>query len=576
MKKSIGTKVSLMLAVLALVFLVVLLVNLYVLRSIGSINNELTSTYTIIEYEEGCVSDAFQRVQLYGNLCYIKQGTEEESIVKEKLEAAITDLRNHMLEIEGLCRKMNDSSLLDLVTAWKEEAEYFCDFASEIYDAATADDYNTVLTLMDDIKPIKTVVEEKGTLFNQAFGAKLMDISTDSVNQIRSARVINYALLAVFVGMFVLIVIMITKSVVRPAKKSRQILDKIMQEIEMGEGDLTLRIPVTTEDEVGRMAKGINSFMEILQVLIQRLKVQSDDLMNSVQKTAGEISESNENAGSISAIMEQMSASMEEISATISQITDGSDSVLKKVENMNNRIVSGVELIQEIKHRAQKMHQATIEGKDTTSGTISEIRNTLKSALEESRSVEKIKELTGEILDITSQTNLLSLNASIEAARAGEAGKGFAVVADAIRALADSSASTANNIQNISNMVTGAVDKLARNAEEILHVIDEKVMKDYDGFIVIVEKYEIDADVINGIFTEFSVNAGDIRETISSINAGLNDMSTAVSENAKGVAATAESAVSLASAMVSIQQQTDRNHEISALLSKEVNCFKNA
>lgn len=450
MKKSIGTKVSLMLAVLALVFLVVLLVNLYVLRSIGSINNELTSTYTIIEYEEGCVSDAFQRVQLYGNLCYIKQGTEEESIVKEKLEAAITDLRNHMLEIEGLCRKMNDSSLLDLVTAWKEEAEYFCDFASEIYDAATADDYNTVLTLMDDIKPIKTVVEEKGTLFNQAFGAKLMDISTDSVNQIRSARVINYALLAVFVGMFVLIVIMITKSVVRPAKKSRQILDKIMQEIEMGEGDLTLRIPVTTEDEVGRMAKGINSFMEILQVLIQRLKVQSDDLMNSVQKTAGEISESNENAGSISAIMEQMSASMEEISATISQITDGSDSVLKKVENMNNRIVSGVELIQEIKHRAQKMHQATIEGKDTTSGTISEIRNTLKSALEESRSVEKIKELTGEILDITSQTNLLSLNASIEAARAGEAGKGFAVVADEIRALADSSASTANNIQNIS------------------------------------------------------------------------------------------------------------------------------
>ena len=575
MKKSIGTKVSLMLAALALVFLVVLLVNLYVLRSIGSINNELTSIYTIIEYEEGCISDAFQRVQLYGNLCYIKQGTEEETIVKEKLEVAITDLSKHMLDIDGLCRKINDSSLLDAVTAWKEETISFCDFASEIYDAAIADDYDTVFVLMDDIKPIKTVVEEKGTLFNQEFGAKLMDISTDSVNQIRGARVINYALLVVFVGMFVLVVLMITKSVIRPAKKSGQILDKIMEKLEMGEGDLTLRIPVTTEDEVGRMAKGINSFMEILQVLIQKLKIPSDDLMNSVQKVAGEISESNKNACSISATMEQMSASMEEISATISQIADGSDSVLKEIENMNSKVASGVELIQKIKHRAKKMHQNTIDGRDATSGTISEIRTTLKSALEESRSVEKIKELTSEILDITSQTNLLSLNASIEAARAGEAGKGFAVVADEIRALADSSASTANNIQNISNLVISAVDKLARNAEGILQVIDEKVMKDYDEFIVVVEKYESDADTINGIFAEFSADTGDIKETVSGINAGLNDMSTAVAESDKGVTATAENAVSLATAIVSIQQQTNSNQEVSAMLSKEVSCFKN-
>ena len=100
------------------------------------------------------------------------------------------------------------------MTAWKEETIYFCDFASEIYDAAIADDYDTVFVLMDDIKPIKTVVEEKGTLFNQEFGAKLMDISIDSVNQIRDARVINYALLVVFMGMFVLVVLMITKHAV--------------------------------------------------------------------------------------------------------------------------------------------------------------------------------------------------------------------------------------------------------------------------------------------------------------------------------------------------------------------------
>ena len=200
------------------------------------------------------------------------------------------------------------------------------------------------------------------------------------------------------------------------------------------------------------------------------------------------------------------------------------------------------------------MHQNTIAGKDLTSSKIIEIRGMLNEALEESRSVEKIKQLTGEILDITSQTNLLSLNASIEAARAGEAGKGFAVVADEIRALADSSANTANNIQNISNLVISAVEKLAGNAETMLQFVDEKVLQDYDEFVVVVEKYEHDADSMNNLIGDFSKNTGEIRDTISAMTTGLNDISVAVDESAKGVTNVAESAVSLVASMAQIQQ----------------------
>ena len=227
-----------------------------------------------------------------------------------------------------------------------------------------------------------------------------------------------------------------------PARNAGAQLDDIISKIHNNEGDLTKRIHVKSKNEVGQLVEGINSFIEQLQGIMNIIKVQAENMDTLTSKIGASVQDSNESAGGISATMEQMSASMQEIAATINQIAEGSDTVLREVQNMNNSVDDGVELVQKIKHRAGRMHQNTVSGKDSTSSKIIEIREMLGEALEESRSVEKIKQLTGEILDITSQTNLLSLNASIEAARAGEAGKGFAVVADEIRALADSSANT--------------------------------------------------------------------------------------------------------------------------------------
>lgn len=273
--------------------------------------------------------------------------------------------------------------------------------------------------------------------------------------------------------------------------------------------------------------------------------------------------------------MEEMSASMEEISATLEQLATGSDNVLDEVKVMTNKVTDGVNLVVDIKDRAQNMRQSTVESKESAGQIIVNIRKELETAVEESRSVEKINELTGEILNITSQTNLLALNASIEAARAGEAGKGFAVVADEIRILADNSRNAANNIQSISIQVTGAVERLTKNAEGVLRFIDEKVMKDYDGFVDVVEQYKKDADNVNDILTDFARNTGDINDTIQSMNVGINDIAVAVDESAKGVVSVAENAVSLVESITKIQQETDNNREISAKLSSEVNRFKN-
>lgn len=322
------------------------------------------------------------------------------------------------------------------------------------------------------------------------------------------------------------------------------------------------------------MASGINHFIEQLQGIMRKLKEESGNMERSVQSVMEQIVDSNENVTSVSATMEEMAASMEEISATLGQLSVGINNVLNEIQKMDNRVQDGVGLVRTIKEHASEMYRSTVEGKENTGNMILSIRENLRRALEDSRSVQQINEMTNEILSITNQTNLLSLNASIEAARVGEAGKGFAVVAGEIRALADNSAQTVNNIQNISAIVTEAVERLAKNAENLLAFIDENVMKDYDGFVEVVEQYEKDADNVNEIFSVFATNTTEINQTMEAMSTGINDISTVVEDNAKGVTNVADSIVTLAASIGEIHQETIGNQEISGRLSEEVSRFK--
>lgn len=392
--------------------------------------------------------------------------------------------------------------------------------------------------------------------------------------QIQGTIIFDMAASVLFVILLVITVRVVASTVVKPAKASGKALRVITDKLNSGEGDLTERVPVKTKDEVGQMASGINSFMDQLQKIMKKLKTESENMEQSAQIINNQIMESNESASNVSAATEEMAASMEEISATLGQLSTGSANVLSEIQSMDNNVQDGVGLVQDIKERATKMQRTTIEGKEKTGRTIMQIREALQDALEESRSAQKINEMTQEILNITSQTNLLSLNASIEAARAGEAGRGFAVVAGEIRGLADSSAETANNIQTISALVTNAVEKLARNAEEMLRFVDEEIMKDYDNFVEVVEQYKQDADSVDVILNGVAANTSDISQTIDSMNTGINDISTAVEENSKGISSLADSAVSLVEAMSEIQKETEHTQQVSQNLNDEVNRFR--
>lgn len=385
----------------------------------------------------------------------------------------------------------------------------------------------------------------------------------------------TYITLAVFLFFMLTNVIITQKSISKPAKAAGTQLASIIDKLERDEGDLTERIKVSSKDEIGELVAGINRLLDQLQSTMGVLKSETLNMNNSVYKITEGITDSNENATGVSAAMEELSASMEEVAATLAHVNEGVQEVLDASKDMNGLAEQSADFITEVKKKAQNIKEDTEESKNSTVEMIHDIRALLEVAIRNSKNVDKINDLTNEILSISSQTNLLALNASIEAARAGEAGKGFAVVADEIGKLASDSATTANNIQSISVMVTQAVEELSKNADEMLQFIDERVLVDYDKFVDVATQYHDDADTINLTLQHFYDKTRNLEETVEVMTNGIDGISLAVNESAQGVTIAAQNTGQLVEALGGIKNEANANKDISDLLSGEVSKFKN-
>jgi len=189
--------------------------------------------------------------------------------------------------------------------------------------------------------------------------------------------------------------------------------------------------------------------------------------------------------------------------------------------------------------------------------------------------VEKINELTSNIMDISTQTNLLALNASIEAARVGASGQGFAVVANEIRKLSDHTNHTANSIQTISALVTDSVNELVDNANTILSYISGRVLDDYANFVDTANNYKADVVIINQMLSRFTSQSEELRRVSTQMAEGIKGISLAVEDGVKVMIDSNESTASLLDSMTTISGEVSYNQEIvNRLHHSHVNKFK--
>lgn len=571
---SIGIKVYSLLSILIFSFIGYnVLANMGLNEAKSSIRN-LTNVYLEMQKENEVVSKNVAEIRLYSNLIVMMPDENSAKQMAQMVPDFITTIDQAMTAMHAQAESIGNEELLTALNVYEHKIHVLEENITTTANTYLSGDKASAVLSNGQMRAIVTELQEYQNTYTELLTESAKADSENGLSAVLFIQQIAMYINIVILIVAAIVVLVVRSSIVKPAKDASKHLGLIIESIEKGEGNLTERLTVKSKDEVGQLAIGINAFIEQLQGIMQKLRGSSQDMGVQVSNIKSSIVTSEGSASEVSATMQQMSASMEEIAATLDSIASDSRIVMDSVQGMKDLAKEGVHVTDVIKIKAEDIRKDAMTSKENTIKMIGENKELLETAIENSRSVDKINELTNDILGIASQTNLLALNASIEAARAGEAGRGFAVVADEIRELAERSKNTANNIQEISVLVTEAVNALAANANEMLEFIDGTVLGDYDKLVDVANQYYADADTLDEMMDVIDDKSTEIENNITSINEGIDGINTAVDESAQGVTNVADSASHLVEMLGNIRNDAESNQEISDELSKEVANFK--
>lgn len=388
-----------------------------------------------------------------------------------------------------------------------------------------------------------------------------------------SSLVSNGIVIIISVILIIVAIYCVMKYVIKPIIATNKDIRDIIDGIDNGEGDLTKRVRVISNDEIADLGNGINLFMDKLQEILKLIIENTNYMENVVAEVDGSVVKSNDSASDLSAMTEELSATMQDVGLSVNTINDNADNILKDVEIIATKSDDINQFSKEMKANAEKIESDARYNMAQTSEKVGNILDVLNKAIEDSKSVDQVNNLTNDILNISSQTNLLALNASIEAARAGEAGKGFAVVADEIRQLADSSRETANKIQSINSVVVAAVNNLSDNANNLVSYLQQTILPEFQTFVDGGVKYKENASYIENAMDEFVEKTDVLKKNMDEIAHSINTITTVVDDGAAGVNNAAISTQGLVEDIVNISNKMIENKGIAQNLKNSTNIF---
>ena len=274
---------------------------------------------------------------------------------------------------------------------------------------------------------------------------------------------------------------------------------------------------INTKSEIGKIATAMNSLYDALSGIIATLS----DCSTSLSSSATAMQRSSETLLSCvadnSKSTQTFAEHSEDINATVNDVGQQISEMTMVVSDIEERIRQGNVHSSELLQKVEKMQTLANNSMINTNTQIAENQKAIENAMEELQSLMRIDEMASQILDITSQTNLLSLNASIEAARVGEAGKGFAVVAGEIGNLASNSSKTATDIQAICNETKNNISHVKTCFDQIIFFLQNDVQTQFTELVQETQDYYQSIQEIQVIISEITEESETFVNTVQNI-----------------------------------------------------------
>ncbi len=315
----------------------------------------------------------------------------------------------------------------------------------------------------------------------------------------------------------------VTRSVVKPLAQVVGIADRV------ADGDLTQRINIQTEDEVGLTSRALNQAFAHM-----------GSAVGTIAENSGLLKGASEELTSVS---QQMAASAEETSAQATVVSAAADQVNRNVETVATGVEEMTASIREIADSAHEAAKVATEAVDVAEATTTTI-----TRLDESSA--RISDVTKVITSISEQTNLLALNATIEAARAGEAGKGFAVVANEVKELARGTASATEEIGKRVEAIQGDTQSAVTAISQIGAIV-KRIYEIQTTIASAVEEQTATTNEIGRSVTEVAMGSSDIASNIAGV-------ATATQDTASGASSTQRAARELSAMAAELKQLVER------------------